>query len=240
VTEPLVVWHDVECGGYVEDLPLWRELAAWHGGPILDVGAGTGRVAIDLARAGYDVVALDTEAALLAALEQRAAGLPVTTVRADARAFAIDGRRFTLVLVPMQTLQLLGGRAGREAFLRRARAHLAAGGLLAIALADALEGVDDEHTAPPLPDVRTVDGVVYASHPVGLRDQGDRVAIERIRETIGPGGRRTAADDVVLLDRVTASALEREATPLGFTALPPRRIAETDEYVGSTVVMLRG
>ena len=45
-----VAWHDVECGGYDADLPLWRELAARRGGPVLDVGAGTGRVALDLAR----------------------------------------------------------------------------------------------------------------------------------------------------------------------------------------------
>jgi SAM-dependent methyltransferase len=236
----LVVWHDVECGAYVEDLPLWRSLAAEAGGPVLDVGAGTGRVALDLARHGHAVVALDSEQVLLAELERRATGLPVSTVCSDARSFAIDGRRFPLVLVPMQTLQLLGGRQGRSAFLRCARAHLTSGGLVAIALADALDGVDDDHCAPPLPDVRTVDGVVYASHPVGLRDEGDRVAIERIRETIAAGGRRTASDDVVLLDRVDAATLEREAQELGFTARPAGRIAETDEYVGSIVVMLGG
>ena len=49
---PLVVWHDVECGRYDADLPLWRELAASARRPVLDVGAGTGRVALDLARAG--------------------------------------------------------------------------------------------------------------------------------------------------------------------------------------------
>ena len=41
-----VVWHDVECGGYDADLTLWQELAREAGGPVLDVGAGTGRVAL--------------------------------------------------------------------------------------------------------------------------------------------------------------------------------------------------
>ncbi len=41
-----VVWHDIECSAYRADLPLWRELAAEYGDPILDVGAGTGRVAL--------------------------------------------------------------------------------------------------------------------------------------------------------------------------------------------------
>ena len=48
-----VLWHDLECGGYDLDLPLWRELADREGSPVLDVGAGTGRVAPDLG-AGLD------------------------------------------------------------------------------------------------------------------------------------------------------------------------------------------
>jgi SAM-dependent methyltransferase len=239
VSATAVVWHDVECGGYREDLPLWRELAARAGGAILDVGAGTGRVALELVRAGHEVVALDSDAALLAELERRAGGR-IETVCADARRFTLDGRRFALAIVPMQTIQLLGGAPGRAAFLRCARAHLAPGGLLAAALADALSGVDDvERTAPPSPDVRTIGGVVYASHPVGIRDEGDRIAIERVRETIGPDGRRTMADDVVRLDRVDAPALDREAAAVGFVPVAHLCVAETEEYVGSTVVVLR-
>jgi len=60
-----VIWHDLECGAYAQDLPLWRTLAAERGDPILDVGAGTGRVAIDLARRGHRVTALDHDHALL-------------------------------------------------------------------------------------------------------------------------------------------------------------------------------
>ena len=56
---PLIVWHDVECGGYAADLPLWRELAHAESGPVLDVGAGTGRVALDLAREAHRVTALE-------------------------------------------------------------------------------------------------------------------------------------------------------------------------------------
>jgi len=46
-----VVWHDLECGGYRVDLQAWLELAERAGGPVLDVGAGTGRVSLALARA---------------------------------------------------------------------------------------------------------------------------------------------------------------------------------------------
>jgi len=56
---PEVIWHDVECGAYAADLPLWRDLAISHAGPVLDVGAGTGRVSLHLAGQGHRVVALD-------------------------------------------------------------------------------------------------------------------------------------------------------------------------------------
>jgi len=234
-----VLWHDIECGGYDLDLPLWRELADHEGSPVLDVGAGTGRVALDLARRGHEVVALDSSAALLDALRDRAVGLHIATVAADARDFAID-RRFPLIIVPMQTLQLLGGAEGRGRFLTLARAHLAIGGLLAVALADALDAFDADHDEPPTPDFREVGGVVYASRPVAVRDLGDRAAIERIREVVGRDGTREVSDDVIELDRLEPEDLEDEAVPFGLRAEPPRRIPQTLEYVGSTVVMLRG
>jgi SAM-dependent methyltransferase len=237
VTE--VLWHDLECGGYDLDLALWRELADREGSPILDVGAGTGRVALDLARRGHEVVALDRSAELLDALRERAADLAIATVAADARDFAID-RRFPLVVVPMQTLQLLGGADGRARCLACVREHLAPGGLLAVALADALESFDEEHDEPPPPDLREVGGVVYASRPVRIRDLGDRAAIDRVRQIVAIDGTLTTVDNVVELDRLEPEELEEEAVAFGLRAEPQRRIPQTLEYVGSTVVMLRG
>ncbi len=235
-----VLWHDLECGRYAEDLPLWRELAAEAGGPVLDLGAGSGRVALDLARAGHDVVALDVDARLLAALGERAAaaGIPVETVQADARDFALE-RRFALVLAPMQTIQLLGGPDGRAGLLRSAAACLRPGGLLACALADALEGFDAEHTEPPLPDVLERDGWVYASHPVAVRPDADGATIERIRQTVSPDGARTAEGDVVRLDRLDGDTLEAEGVAAGLRLAGRRFVEMTDEHVGSEVVLLR-
>ncbi|MEA2248544.1 MAG: hypothetical protein QOH46_3073 [Solirubrobacteraceae bacterium] len=234
-----VIWHDLECGAYGDDLALWRELAAACDGPLLDVGAGTGRVTLDLARRGHVVTALDREAALLDALRERAAGLHVEAVAADARAFDL-GRRFGLIIVPMQTVQLLGGPEGRAGFLRCAGAHLEPGGLLAVALADALDAFDAEHDQPPRPDMRDVGGVVYASRPVAVRDEGEQAAIHRLRETVDVDGASTAVEDVIRLDRLEAATLEREAADTGLRVQARRQIPQTEEYVGSTVVMLRG
>jgi SAM-dependent methyltransferase len=240
-----VLWHDLECGAYAQDLPLWRELASAADGAVLDLGAGTGRVSLELARAGHAVVALDLDPVLLAGLAERAAaaGLAaaIETVHADARDFAaaLAPRAFCLALAPMQTIQLLDGPAGRAGLLRSARARLRPGGLLACALADALEGFDAEHAEPPLPDVLERDGWVYASQPVALRTDPQGATIERIRQIVSPDGARTAEGDATRLDRLDADTLEAEGVAAGFAVAGRRFVEMTDEHVGSEVVLLR-
>ncbi len=238
-----VIWHDLECGHYSADLPLWRAIADDADGPILDVGAGSGRVTLDLARHGHEITALDADAELLHALDARAvaAGLTgVRTVCADAREFTIPGARFGLILVPMQTVQLLGGPHGRIPFLRAARAHLAPGGLLVLALADAMESIDEDHHYPPLADEGEIDGVRYISRPIAVRLDGDGVAIDRLRETVDRSGVSTIEPNTIRLDDLDGPRLELEGEAVGFTVKPARTILPTDEHVGSTVVILRG
>jgi SAM-dependent methyltransferase len=235
-----VIWHDLECGAYVEDLDVWRALAAEHGDPVLDVGAGTGRVALDLARRGHEVAALDRDTVLIAELERRAAGLDLTTVVADARQFEL-GRRFPLIIVPMQTIQLLGGKRGRHQFLITAGGHVLPGGVLAVAISELLESFSvEEGIRPPTPDMREIDGIVYSSQPTAVREDSDGFVLERLRERIGPHGDRDTEQDLIRLDRLTASQLEREALAAGLKLLGRWVVPATDEYVGSVVVKLGG
>lgn len=233
-----VIWHDAECGGYAADLPLWRELAGAEAGPVLDVGAGTGRVALDLAARGHAVTALDADAELLAALAERAAaaGLDVPTVQADATRFDLGAARFGLVLVPMQTIQLL---PDRPAFLAAARRHLSPGGLLAAALADALEGFDPSNALLPAPDLAEHAGWRFASQPVAVREHAGASTIERIRTTLSPDGVRTAEPDVIALTHLAPEQLHAEGAAAGLSPVPGRRIEATQEHVGSEVVLLR-
>lgn len=235
-----VIWHDLECGSYAEDLGVWRSLAAACGDPVLDVGAGTGRVTLDLARHGHLVTALDREPVLIAELERRAGDTAITTVVADARELELD-ERFSLILVPMQTIQLLGGERGRHEFLIRAARHLRPGGVLALAISEVLERFTlEDGIKPPTPDMTEIAGVVYSSQPTAVREDADGFVLERLRERIGPHGQRDTEQDVVHLDRMTAAAFEREARRAGLRPVGREIVPATDEYVGSVVVMLSG
>jgi SAM-dependent methyltransferase len=233
-----VIWHDLECGSYAQDIPFWRSLAARYGDPVLDVGAGTGRIALELCRHGHRVTALDSDAVLLAELARRGAGLELETVVADAQEFEL-GRRFALCVVPMQTIQLLGGRSGRISFLRCALRHLSRDGVVAIAIAEALQLYEIQDGVPgPLPDIREQDGIVYSSLPTAVRVAGDQFVLERRRETIAADGRRSVAQDVIRLDRLSRDELELEAREAGLRSAGAATIPETSDHVGSTVVML--
>ena len=232
-----VIWHDLECGRYAVDLPLWRSLAATHGDPVLDVGAGTGRVALDLARHGHEVTALDHDPELVTELRSRAAGTSLDAVLGDAREFEL-GRQFRLCIVPMQTIQLLGGSDGRGAFLLSARRHLTRGGTLAVAISETLESYETANGAPaPLPDVRELEGIVYSSQPVAVRVDEEGFVLERRRETVGLDGTHITEDNAVRLDRLHPTDFEREAIAAGFTPAARMSVPASDEYTGSIVVI---
>jgi SAM-dependent methyltransferase len=261
VTSTEVVWHDLECGGYRADLSLWRELAEQsrdgdRPARILDVGAGTGRVTLDLARAGCSVTALDLDPELLAALRERVGDLrgewtadpqgeriadpQIETVCADARSFELDRREFDLCLVPMQTLQLLRDSVERVAFLRCARAHLRPGGLLACAIVTVLDSFDcADGDAGPSPEATWSGETHYSSRATRVNVEERAVVIERERRIARPGIAPEIERNVVELDRIAVSDLEREAMTAGLRPAPAREIAPTNEHVGSTVAISR-
>jgi SAM-dependent methyltransferase len=237
-----VVWHDVENGAYSADLPLWERFARAQGAPVLDLGAGTGRVALHLARRGIETIAIDSDAALLATLEARAAaeGLPVRTVAADARDIGDLGINAALAIGPMQLAHLLGGPDGRRRLLEGTLSALVPGGQLHLALLseDAEAEVGDDLTRSPLPDVREYEGHVYSSLPVAVGWGEDVIQIHRRRELVSPSGEHREEHHMIQLDRLTPDQLEREAQALGWLPRGRTPIPLTADHAGSVVISL--
>ena len=228
------IWHDVECGSYGADLELWEELAAFADGPVLELGCGTGRVALHLARRGFETVGLDRDAALIAALAERSAGLPVRTHLADAQDFALD-EKLALVLAPTQMIQLLPDSEARVACLRSVSAALRPGGRFAAAI---LEGMPEPDGAPPpLPDVREIDGWVYSSLAVEAAVGPAEIVIHRLRHTVSPNGELAEEPNQVRIATFPAAQLELEAAAAGLRPLERREIPATDIHVGSLAVV---
>lgn len=123
------------------DLAFYLRLAGELGGPVLDIGCGTGRVAVALAEAGFEVVGVDLSAAMLRQADQRRAGLPpdiatrLTFVHADMTALALD-RQFSLIVAPSRVFQFALTSAAQRAALRAFRQHLRPDGRLVLDLFD--------------------------------------------------------------------------------------------------------
>jgi SAM-dependent methyltransferase len=246
---PEVIWHEVECCRYRADLPLWRELADAAAPPggrarVLDLGAGIGRVTLDLAAAGHEVTAVDISPALIHELTRRAGGLPVRAVVGDARELDLDERDFDLGLVPMQTIQLLRDAGERRALFAGAAAHLRPGALLAAAIVTDAEEFDGlAGQLAPSPDRMALGDRVYFSRPLRLQVLPEKIRIERERVAL-PGEaehrwREPGERDVVELARVTEEQLWREAAAAGLRREPTRLVSETEEHLASEVVMFR-
>ena len=91
-----------------DDLPFYRDLLHQHGSPLLELGCGTGRVALDLAAEGADVVGVELHPAMLALAREKAqhAQLGITLALGDLRSFDLD-QKFALVLLTYNTLNHL-------------------------------------------------------------------------------------------------------------------------------------
>ncbi|WP_053058003.1 class I SAM-dependent methyltransferase [Rubrobacter aplysinae] len=110
------------------DLPLWLDLAAREPGPIIEWGAGTGRVAEPLARAGHDVTAVEISEDMAARGREKGGAEWIT---ADMR-HADPGHDFGLAVCAFNSFLCLTTPDDALAFLGNAAAHLKPGGLLGI------------------------------------------------------------------------------------------------------------
>lgn len=115
------------------DVRFYTELAAQRKGPVLELGVGTARVALALAKAGIETVGVDLVPEMLARAKEKQATLPVasrnllTLRQGDIRTLRLK-RRFPWVFSPFNVFMHLYTREDMERTLKTVRAHLAPGG----------------------------------------------------------------------------------------------------------------
>jgi len=236
------IWQQVEFGSYDADLPLWLELAQAEEGPVLELGAGTGRVAVHLAGHGIPVMALEREPELIAELERHAVDLEASLriVPADlaepAEIRLPEEPR--LIIAPLHVLQTLDPGV-RLALLGALRELVSPGAVLAAALVDesTLLGAGAA-SSQILPDMREVDGWVYSSEPLWVQVGTDRLKVRRIRERVAPEGERDRVVHDELMHRISPDRLQLEAQDTGFSPSGARAVRSGASEADSVVVLL--
>jgi SAM-dependent methyltransferase len=118
------------------DVAWYCDIASRSGGPVLELGAGTGRITLAIAARGIAIDALDSHEGMQAALARKLSALPAATqslvriVRGDMARFELE-RRFALVIVPFRAFLHNLTRDAQLACLRQVHKHLRAGGQIA-------------------------------------------------------------------------------------------------------------
>ncbi len=156
--------YDAWCLEVQEDIGHYVGMAQGTTTPVVELAAGTGRIAIPLAEAGCDVIAVDASTAMLDLLRAKAAAAGVADridVRVgDLRAPGVDGT-YDRVLIPFRSLLHLPDDAARLTALRAARGLIRAEGYLAF-----------DVFAPTPADVQATQGIWY-HRDSGARERAD-------------------------------------------------------------------
>jgi SAM-dependent methyltransferase len=182
------------------DVAFFVEAAVASGGPVLELGCGTGRVLLPIARADVEAVGLDSSASMLAVcrarldLEEAAVRSRVQLVEADMREFDLP-RRFALITIPFRPFQHLTSVDDQVSCLRSIHRHLADDGRLVLDLFNpSLEGLLDQREGEERdeePEFATADGRrVRRRHKIVSHDRFNQtLQVELIYYVTHPDGR---------------------------------------------------
>ena len=160
--------------GSSSDAAFYRELARESGGPVLELGCGTGRVLLPIAALGIPCVGVDPSPAMLAVLRAKSPPPTVELVEGRMQTFDLGGRRFPLVTAPFRVFQHLLDVDAQLAALANVRRHLAPGGAFALDVFDPKLAV----LAAPDDDKEQVDATF-------VRDGVEIRRLARVRRDLG-------------------------------------------------------
>lgn len=211
-------WENARTQGR-SDVPFWRRLAARVEGRVLELGCGTGRILLPLARAGVRIVGIDRSEAMLRGQIPKARKIHRLTplVRGDIRQLPFRRRSFQMVLAPYGMLQSLTRDRDLASTLESAARVLRTGGLL---------GIDLVPDLPHWPEYRD---------RVTLRGRDRRGAAISLRESVTQDRRRRLTIFDQEYTRRVGRQVERRRFSLTFRTLSVPEIANRLEKAGFTV-----
>lgn len=188
-------FYDLVHANHQDDIGLWLSYAGRNDRPVLEVGCGTGRIALELARDGHDVTGIDPSAAMLAIARKRSEddALGVEFLQGTATTVELPDNHFGFVLLPQDVFLYCADGEEQVEALRRLAATMHFSGQLALDLPGPALWLDPTANGQPL--------MVYSS-PL---DEGGQLDVWQLHEddlaiqqrTLRVSYERTAADGMV-------------------------------------------
>jgi len=214
----------------LHDVRYYVDLAAARGGPVLEYGCGNGRITVPLARAGIEVTGVDLSRPMLDDLRARVRAEPpevaarITVRRGDMRRARV-GRRFPLIICPFNAFLHLYTRADVEAFLARAREHLAPRGELVfdVSMPEPAELARDPAKAYAAPKFR------YPGPGGDLVRYTERFDYDKLRQVL-----------FVAMEFAPVLGGDPWMTPLAHRQFYPQELEALLHYNGFRIAALRG
>jgi ubiquinone/menaquinone biosynthesis C-methylase UbiE len=228
---PFYDWENARTLGR-RDVPFWRSLAKQARGPVLELGCGTGRIALPLARDGVSLVGIDRSSGMLERARRRAAALAqkrggrsgrrLRLVRGDIRALPFGAADFQMVLAPYGILQSLLRDRDLTSTLASVARVLAPGGLFGIDL------------VPDVPNWREY------TNKVQLKGRAAGGAHLTLIESVRQDRRRHLTTFTQTYRRRRGRAVSEHAFDLTFRTLPVRSMTRRLIAAGFVVDALLG
>jgi SAM-dependent methyltransferase len=231
----LARYYDLENADFTEDLDYWLDLAEEHGDPILELGCGTGRVLLNLARRGHAITGLDNSPDMLARLQAKLAAASGQHLAAAPQIVAAGledfelAQRFRLAIMPFNTFMHLLTTEAQLAALDRIRRHLAPGGALALDMPNPGEAYAAQEQGLTL-ERTFLDGdrTVQQFSSIALDRAAQLAHITWIYDSIGPAGANAAGD------------LQRSIVPLTLRYTFPAEMSLLLDRAGLSLTHLYG
>ena len=205
------------------DVPFWRTVALQAGGRVLELGCGTGRITLPLAKAGAEIVGIDRSAPMLARAHRRVrrAGLAgVGLVRGDIRflPFPTRARRFSAVIAPYGILQSLLRERDLKATLASVHEVLEPGGTFGLELVADLPSWEEYDRRVSLKGWLHRPGGAHVTLVETVRQDRARQLTIFDQEFVERRGRRSASHTFSLAFRtLTVPQMVRRLEAAGFT-----------------------